>query len=84
MILTKGIFADTRCDEMSRYQCLQCGMRYRWQQSLIRHYKYNCNKPPQFQCPYCNKYLRRQDNLVYHIKKKHKDKWHLHKRKPLT
>lgn len=54
-------------------QCPQCGHKYRWKKTLLRHLRDECNKPPQFQCKYCLKFMSRRWYLEQHIRKQHSD-----------
>ncbi|KAG8259222.1 longitudinals lacking protein, isoforms N/O/W/X/Y-like [Homalodisca vitripennis] len=56
---------------MEQHTCTMCGKRYKWEKTLIRHQKYECQQQPQFQCPYCEHRSHWKSNIQKHIVVKH-------------
>lgn len=59
-------------DQQEVYRCHRCSRTYKYQQTLVRHLKYECGKAPQFSCMICSRHFRRNDYLDKHLFRKHK------------
>lgn len=51
----------------SDYVCHQCSKRYKWERTLIRHLRYECQKQPAFFCSYCHKSVVQSGSLNRHM-----------------
>lgn len=60
--------------EDARWECPQCGKRYKYSRGLAMHRRLECGKEPMFHCPYCPQKCHQKGNMVIHIKKKHPEK----------
>lgn len=59
--------------EEQLYQCLNnCGRTYKYRQSMMLHYKFECGKEPQFKCTFCNKKFAHKGTLKNHMGLVHK------------
>lgn len=53
---------------LKSWSCYQCGKRYMWRDSLMKHLRVECGKDPSYECPICGR------------KFKHKHRWQSHAR----
>lgn len=60
-------YNDAKRTDDHRYVCYQCGKKYTYRQTLLRHCRYECNQDPQFKCSYCPYKGRRREHLRTHI-----------------
>lgn len=49
-----------------------CGRVYRWQYTLLRHYREECGREPRFQCQLCSHRSKQKSTLVRHMWSAHK------------
>lgn len=49
-----------------------CGRVYRWQYTLLRHYREECGREPRFQCQLCNHKSKQKSTLVRHMWSAHR------------
>ncbi|KAI5697471.1 hypothetical protein M8J76_011026 [Diaphorina citri] len=68
-----GTNRRTRSED-ARWECPQCGKRYKYSRGLAMHRRLECGKEPMFHCPYCPQKCHQKGNMVIHIKKKHPEK----------
>ncbi|XP_017799487.1 PREDICTED: zinc finger protein 283-like [Habropoda laboriosa] len=51
-----------------RYVCLDCGKKYKWQDSLRRHQRVDCgNKEKKFSCHLCDRRFKYRYELRNHL-----------------
>ena len=50
----------------------ECGRVYRWQYTLLRHYREECGREPRFQCRLCDHRSRQRHTLVRHMWSAHR------------
>ncbi|XP_072156018.1 longitudinals lacking protein, isoforms F/I/K/T-like [Bemisia tabaci] len=60
-----------RNSEDSKWECADCGKRYKYRRGLAMHRRLECGKEPMFHCPYCPQKCHQKGNMVIHIRKKH-------------
>ncbi|KAF7388419.1 hypothetical protein HZH68_012361 [Vespula germanica] len=58
---------DDRWLHIKYYGCKNCGKKYKWKDSLIRHHRYVCGKDPQHSCPICGIKIRYKWLLKKHL-----------------
>ncbi|CAK9802874.1 Longitudinals lacking protein, isoforms F/I/K/T [Anthophora quadrimaculata] len=61
--------SDTYVDVLEpRYVCLDCGKKYKWQDSLRRHQRVDCgNKEKKFSCHLCGRRFKYRYELRNHL-----------------
>ncbi|KAL2738492.1 hypothetical protein V1477_011851 [Vespula maculifrons] len=64
---TKKAHRYTRWLPIKYYGCKNCGKKYKWKDSLIRHHRYVCGKDPQHSCPICGIKIRYKWLLKKHL-----------------
>ncbi|XP_066584848.1 gastrula zinc finger protein XlCGF57.1-like [Prorops nasuta] len=47
-----------------RWICFQCGKRYIWKDSLLKHLRVECGKDPTFECPICENTSTIEKNIT--------------------
>ncbi|XP_065203458.1 gastrula zinc finger protein xFG20-1-like [Planococcus citri] len=51
--------------EEQPYHCLNnCGRTYKYRQSMMLHFKFECGKEPQFKCTFCSKKFAHKGNYT--------------------
>lgn len=59
--------------EHQQFSCLNnCGRKYKYRQSMMLHFKFECGKEPQFKCDFCNKKFAHRGSLRNHVGLIHK------------
>lgn len=48
-----------------------CNHGYTRRDTMISHYRHECNKPPRFQCIHCNVVSKKTSNIYQHIRAVH-------------
>lgn len=65
------IFSSFPPGEPVLYPCDKCGRRYKYKESLSRHWHHECGVEPRFACTMCPYRTSRKARLQLHIANKH-------------
>lgn len=57
-----------------KFHCPICTRGYGRRDTMIGHYRHECQKPPRFRCPYCTLVSKKTSNVYQHIRNVHPSK----------
>ena len=64
---------DPASESYSEFECPNnCGRKYKYRQSMMLHFKFECGKEPQFECEFCQKRFAHKGSLRNHVGLVHK------------
>ncbi|XP_051166477.1 zinc finger protein 271-like [Leptopilina boulardi] len=54
-----------------KFHCPKCNSGYGRRDTMLGHYRYECNQPPRYKCPYCQLLSKKTSNVYQHVRAVH-------------